>query len=374
MFLTAVPSTSCAMHQVRVPREIMLSYGIDHGDWLIFDTAVGKFSLLVCPAIKEDIVSHGNKNIFVNVLSPIIYNPGKNIYIEKHDLTIGSDPEFFIVNRKGTLVDASSVLPFDSQIGCDGELGELRPDFALSPEQHLENLKNQVLKIYTTLPKGLFPIAGSCLYNRVCGFHVHLGLPEDLLLFAPNNTDKIIKNMVSILDYYIGIPSAFIDSNDSRRLSKDYGKLGDYRLSRRTLEYRTPGGYYLKSPRLALSLLTTSFVLMENILNTVYKESLAWKRTEKISDKDYIAKLYKLPDTTKVQDMYYSRNKNKMKEEMKKIEENIGNLAGEYMQNISYKPEEHEAPLILKWLKHETKSEVSIHKEKEQALFAIGGS
>lgn len=368
MFLTAVPSTHCSLHQVRVPYNLMLKLGIEQGDWLIFDTSIGPVSLFVCTVVTEDVNTYGKDKVFICKDSTIFSRPGKTVTISKHGLTIGADPEFYVITDKGTHVPAHTILDFNSQIGCDGELGELRPDYALSPEQLTVNIGRLVRKIKEKLPANMFPISGSFLHGRASGFHVHLGIPEELVCFAANNTDKIIKNIVETLDYYVGIPSMFVDPDCTRRLDSEYGQYGDYRVSRRTLEYRVPGGYHLGSPSLTLSLLSSAFILVDDILRRITSDSNGWTSTIDISSREYFEYNYSLPSEKEIKTVFCSKDKNILGEEVKEIQRKLFCLSSEDdKKNINFNPRD-TTPLLIEWFINEAKPETYVHEKGQQAM------
>lgn len=72
---------------------------------------------------------------------------------------------------------------------------------------------------------------------RSTGMHVHLG-------FAENMSIPCKLNIVRMLDFTLGVPSIIIDRDKDRRTL--YGKAGCFRLTSYGLEYRTISGALLK--------------------------------------------------------------------------------------------------------------------------------
>jgi hypothetical protein len=128
--------------------------------------------------------------------------------------------------------------------------------------------------------RDLFLMAASNVNGTSAGFHVHFGLPAYILKQDAERV-WILTNMVTILDYYVGVPSILPEGNvDVARRSQKftrYGKPGDFRADDNlTFEYRVAGGHLLKHPVYTEGLLTMSKMVMGDILS----------RLEKLSNKD----------------------------------------------------------------------------------------
>ena len=133
------------MHQIRIPERLRKSFNLDYGDQLIFDTEIGEYSVQVIGSILEDIVEHGDRHAFINEHSPVLSSKSLDVFIQPHELTIGCDPEIFLLNRKThRIAPAYKILPREDQLGSDGDLAELRPDYALSPEQLMLNIQKLI--------------------------------------------------------------------------------------------------------------------------------------------------------------------------------------------------------------------------------------
>lgn len=83
--------------------------------------------------------------------------------------------------------------------------------------------------------------------ERSGGGHVHIGderlLREYGLYLAPSAV---------IMDLLIGVPSLFLDLDPtSPKRRRIYGQAGRFRICDYGMEYRTPGNFWLKSPKLA---------------------------------------------------------------------------------------------------------------------------
>jgi len=355
MYLNVVPSSDCSMHQIRVPDTLRKSFKLDYGDWLIFDTDEGNYSVQVSKATIEDMIEYGDRHAFVSEHSPVLTSKSSEVFIQPHELTVGCDPELFFINKKTEKVlPAYHILPKNSQLGSDGDLAELRPDYALSPEQLMLNIRKLIFDIPFRVPLSIYPYSSSWHAFRCCGFHVHLGLPIELLSFAVDKTDAFLKNIVSALDYFVGIPAASLDPDNKRRFNNEYGKPGDYRLSMRTLEYRTPGGFHLRSPAYTRSLLTSAFRVTEEIIKDSEEASGGWTDASKIVDFSYFMERYNIPPKNYIRSMYLTKDRNELKNESFKIHSKLQGLIGEDSKFVLRERHHNEQSLFCEWLKDAT--------------------
>jgi hypothetical protein len=79
---------------------------------------------------------------------------------------------------------------------------------------------------------------------RSAGGHVHLG--------AKILQDSFVQAFtIRMLDLFLGLPLLLVDRDDTAPARRElYGKAGRHRRPAHGLEYRTPGNYWLSSPRL----------------------------------------------------------------------------------------------------------------------------
>jgi len=363
MYLNVVPSHDCAMTAIRVPAPVMKALDLDYGDWLVFNTECGLFSVMVTKTLYADVLEHGPKKTFVNSESPILSSTKTDVYIEPHELTVGADPEFFILNRANNrLVMANTILPFEGQVGSDADLGELRPDYALGPEQLTENIRKLIIKLNTSLPYWTFPYAASYYNYRCSGFHVHLGMPRELMTFAADDTDKFLKNLISLLDYFVYLPTAAWDKDNRRRLSWDYGSPGDYRLNMRTLEYRTPGGFLLRTPAYTKHLLVSTFGVVEKILHESEKISGGWRDMNEITNHSYFNNKYGIPPKKEVNRILCTKNKQELIKESEASLKTLKHLLGDDSEYILSSMNTPEKPLLEEWAKHEAQHQIGFHQ------------
>lgn len=209
------------------------------------------------------------------------------------NITIGSDPELFIINKNtGKVVSSIGLIPGekgnawrgdDMPAGFGLETDNIVAEFNIPPVtnmqsfvNNIEYMKNYIKKFVSDKNKDLgIKCSASELvdpeqlnskqaklfgcdvdYNawtesanpkpegnrtnlRSCGFHIHIG-------YDTPNIDTSLR-LVKYLDTYLGLPSLFMD-NDTRRRSL-YGKAGCFRLTSYGVEYRVLSSAMMRDER-----------------------------------------------------------------------------------------------------------------------------
>jgi len=333
-----VSSKKCPMHFIRMPFKLRKKLSLDIGDWLLFNTKHGNISLMVSQADQRDTIEHGDFKAVVSDDCIIIEEGEEEVNIKHHDLTIGADPEFFFVDKKGGLVEGYTLFDKEGELGSDGDLGEMRPDFALSPDQVTENLYNIIKTMTYRLPPNVKPIASSWYKGLCCGFHIHFGLPAEIMTFAADKTNEFIKSIIHVMDYMVGVMAHSVDADDNRRLSDNYGIPGDYRISMRTVEYRTPGGYHLRTKKHANSLLCLGFSVMDALIKDCEITSNGWTNMDVVSDYKYFMDRFGIPEYPYVYDVMRSKNKDTLKLESEKVARLLVGLNSDYMNEVILTP------------------------------------
>ena len=182
-------------------------------------------------------------------------------------ITIGSDPEFGLVDEYGKQVKATVYLPDDTHaaIGVDGhsDIGELRPKYGNSPREHLHNIAKLMARVGEMVPLDVKIVAGSMVTNDPIGGHLHFG---DL----GRNFDRALA--LRALDYYLSLPVALIEVQTSartRRMRTGYGQLGGldnngWRRQDWGFEYRTLPSWLL-GWGVALSILSIGYAIVDAV-------------------------------------------------------------------------------------------------------------
>ena len=221
-----------------------------------------------------------------------------------NNLTVGSDPEFFITNKEGKLVSSIGVIEgtkYDPQklallgagfaIQTDNVLGEFNIPCSTTAHEAANSIA--IMKAYISgflSGKDLLPkyVASSTFdkselnsaearmfgcspdYNawtedvnlkpdgnstrlRSAGCHFHVGYD------SPGEEESI--NVIKALDLFLGVPSILIDSDTKRRSL--YGKSGCFRFCAFGCEYRTMSGFMLSSNELTKWCFDQIFIAMD---------------------------------------------------------------------------------------------------------------
>ncbi len=168
---------------------------------------------------------------------------------QDHHLTIGADPEFELCLRNSdSLLPADDVLSdrdHHKVIGLDGcsSTGELRPDYAESPHDLVENVRELILRFHKE-HSGYSMKAGGGLRNSLGG-HIHF------------NVCKLSRRQVDALDAMVSVPYNRLCNMELRR-GDGYGRLSDVRSQYHGVEYRSPSSW-LCDPVIAEALLTMAW-------------------------------------------------------------------------------------------------------------------
>jgi hypothetical protein len=152
--------------------------------------------------------------------------------------------------------------------------------------------------------------AHSYFHSTAAGFHVHLGIPPEILNTRKDFNRAAINHIVRCLDWYVSVPMVPLEVAHQRRLSRsNYGEPGDYRPSNVTLEYRTPGGFYLRSPKLTEGLLGLSLMITEVIVSRMKVASNGFVNLHKLTPAD-LHEIMPIPGASKIKATLKDRNVN----------------------------------------------------------------
>jgi|WetSurSiteA1Bulk_404760.scaffolds.fasta_scaffold02319_3 hypothetical protein len=273
---------------IRIPKGLREQLGLELGSFLTLKGTSSVVYLQVYQAYTED-VSKEEGCVFVSQNTwDLLDIAHLNRVLAAEEILIGCDPEMFIMDRGAKMVtSAAHFFHHYGEIGNDNGLLELRPRPSINPKEVTETIRGLInqaamrIKNRTIFKnRDLFLMAASNVNGTSAGFHVHFGLPSYILKQDAERV-WILTNMVTILDYYVGVLSILPegDTDAARRSQKftRYGKPGDFRADDNlTFEYRVAGGHLLKHPVYTEGLLTISKLVMGDILS----------RLEKMSNKD----------------------------------------------------------------------------------------
>lgn len=276
---------------IRIPLELRESYQLDLGQFLNLKSRDNRIvTLRIAPAYAEDVKIDP---MLASVCSEIfeilkLDNVIQDQEIELvEDITLGCDPEFFLVDDLGRLLYASSFFRKWGDVGHDGPLAEIRPHPSTKEEIVADNIYALINKARYMIDRrppvlsfnrfisgiNVRMIAASAYQRESAGFHLHFGLPNPLLGPHKYNRTLLAGQIVKALDFYVGIPSVILEGEaDSFRRSfvaGKYGKPGGFNLDNKTLEYRVPGGYLLRHPILTKGLLGLGAIVVEDVVSRI---------------------------------------------------------------------------------------------------------
>lgn len=362
---------------IRLPAETRTLYKITPGQQLTLTTKTGSLiSLLVTGAHKED-VEKDDLSAYVNseIAKLLGIEDNNSIEVSLYDgLTLGCDPEFFIVDKyKGFIHPASMFFPKWGDVGYDGIMAEIRPLPSVSAYVVTSNIFSLIKKarrIIDNHPSGIgkniIMVASSSFNNIQAGFHLHYGMPLHMLGYAPEGSikNKLINQIIKVMDFYIGIPSIIIegtcDSSRRTNLFSDYGKPGGYRLDTRTLEYRVPGGALLKHPALTSGILALGAVVVEDIVSRIKEYSDQFIDLSVITTPEDIRALYNsLPQTKEIFKAICSKDTGIAEEMMSIIIPDIEKMVG-------YKRRAHVIKNFFSIIKHKEEFNNNIENNWEE--------
>ncbi|MBD3260777.1 MAG: hypothetical protein GF334_03735 [Candidatus Altiarchaeales archaeon] len=292
---------------------------------------------------REELILEVRKNLDPNQEYALVSHSnfskirGQDVEFKIMEVTLGCDPEFFIIWRN-TLISATTYLPFAGQIGADGSLGELRPMYAKHEDQVVENLSRLIPQIphqmkRSSWAKG-FPeggesfeyLAHSYFRGLPAGFHVHLGIPPEILNTRKDFSRAAMNHLVKCLDWYVSVPLVPLEENHFRRLGHShYGRPGDYRPSNITLEYRTPGAFYLRSPAMARGLLGLCLLLTENVVSRIKVTSSNFVNLHRLSESE-LQEVMPIPEPNKIKNVLQDRDVKVAKSHLEKIRRELQEL------------------------------------------------
>jgi hypothetical protein len=257
---------------IRLSKAIRNNLNVESGEFVTLNSLNGPLTLQVSTAFIHDNINQ-DECAFVtrDIFDLLDDNKNQEIAVVKN-VTLGTDPEFFIV-KDGNILNPSKYFNKHDMCGHDGMLAELRPLPSLNSTKVAENIKALLMqaknKINQMEPKANL-LAYSHYKGTTAGFHLHYGIPQALL--GKQHINKLLIGLlVRVMDYYVAIPSIIPEghSDSGRRCAPllSYGKIGDYRIDERTLEYRVPGGNLLRHPILTNGLLALGATVIEDALS-----------------------------------------------------------------------------------------------------------
>ena len=194
---------------------------------------------------------------------------------EKADLiTLGLDPEFLFVDKKGDVKSAYSLLSRGNKFGCDGcsTLAELRPSPHAEPEKVVSNMHRIMKNTSSRKPQVLMYDwrAGTYYKSYSLGGHIHIGHPDLSYLSGSSSAlarEGFAGKIATAFDVYLATEVLLkedIVEAEQRRVGS-YGHWGAYRMQQWGVEYRTLPSFIV-SPLFTEGILSIAKVLSYEVL------------------------------------------------------------------------------------------------------------
>ena len=128
---------------IRMPKVLREKLGVTLGEFICLENDV---ILQIDMPFVQDMITYGTNSAFVT--ENTFHNIGEKAskYIEIVDtITMGCDPEFFVVNyTNNELVDPNTLFKKFDAVGTDGMLAELRPIPHINPNNVVETLREMI--------------------------------------------------------------------------------------------------------------------------------------------------------------------------------------------------------------------------------------
>lgn len=267
------------------------------------------------------------------------------------NITLGCDPELYLVDKTtSNIIGASRFFEKYGIVGHDGLLMEIRPMPSIGVKELTTNIYNLLLQARAIIDKSqngsdIALVAASHYKNGItAGFHLHYGLPEQLLGTGFNlnryTITTVTRLMVMVLDYYVGIPAIIAEGKEDtlRRTLPyvKYGKPGGYVLDNRTLEYRLPGGHMLRHPILSEGLIALGIVVVEDIVSRLKVCTDRFINLDEMKTLKDMYQLYpNLPDTNSLYHCICNKDDEPARKHLNTIINDVKQMVG-YNERLQY--------------------------------------
>lgn len=312
---------------IRVSEILRKELGLNLGEFVVLNNV----ALQVDKIFARDLIRNPSSAFVTKNVLTEVGGQKEDLAVTRH-ITMGCDPELFLVDSlTNQLYNPTFLFKKWDSIGYDGMLAELRPMPSVDPAEVVSNLRDMIVAIKRTLfTKNLDHvrmISKSSGWGLFAGFHIHMGIPKNLLNPYQIGYTKILRVVVKALDYYVGTLAVLAEGDDcTRRCSPfvNYGKVGDHRVDMRTLEYRVPGGMLLKHPGLTHGLISLCSLVAHDTLERLRVFTHDFTTEVPEDENKLLAELY--PNALGTKDMFdiiCSTSTKKTKIEAEKVKKDL---------------------------------------------------
>ncbi len=311
--------------KIRIPFDLREFYGYEINEFLNLKSSTGKIiTLQVAPAYLKDVEQDSTLAYVTSRIFEALKIDGLEIYEQEVDLvdgiTLGCDPEFFLVDDADRVIYASQFFRRWGDVGHDGPMVEIRPlpstsevivaeniMALINKARYIMNGRTNILSFNRLINGADIKMLGASAHRgEAAGFHLHFGLPKPLLGAHKYNRKLLAAQIVKVLDFYVGIPSIILEGSEDcfRRtfVQSTYGKPGSFNLDNRTLEYRVPGGYLLRHPTFTMGLMALGAVVIEDTVSRIKRCTDDYTKLEEILSDGDLKLIY--PNMPPASDIY----------------------------------------------------------------------
>jgi hypothetical protein len=364
---------------IRMPKEFRDNFMFSLHDYVSLRGADGKIiALRILPAYKEDAETDSSSAYLTSNIFAATKIVGKELANKKiqnvelvQGITLGCDPELFLVDAKGNIIYANRFFRRFSNVGYDGPMMEFRPMPSTREEGVTNNLFSLIVQARNHLntfagvkvinsipipqPSSIRMVAASSYRSVAAGFHLHFGLPQQLL-GGQYITKLLARQIVKALDFYVGIPAIIPEGGEDffRRtfVGSAYGKPGNFILDNRTLEYRLPGGTLMRHPILAKGILGLGAAVIEDVVSRVKKATENYSFLESMLPDKSLSIIYpNIPPPTEIYQTIVSPN-------IVPAEAKLDIIINDVRQMIGYRARAHAIEEYFKHVKTKFSSDV----------------
>lgn len=326
---------------IRVPANARTNYNLQIGDFIYIRDKYGEcITLQIVEAFKEDVANNSMCGYVTtpNYRKAFLKSQESAEITPIANLTLGCDPEAFLIDATtNNIVAAHRFLRKYGEVGHDGMLLEFRPAPSTSEDVVTNTISNLIKQARFELNKRaegpkICMVGASGYGGLTAGFHLHYGLPKELLGRRPI-TSTIARLMTEAFDYYIGIPSIIPEGDEdyTRRTLQyvEYGKPGGYRLDNRTFEYRLPGGINLRHPCLTKGLMALGAVVVEDLVSRINISTDFFSNLKEMTTEEDLKTLYpRLPNIDTLYAVICNPNIGAARSHFEYIKEDVRKMIG----------------------------------------------
>lgn len=332
---------------IRVPAELRNTCQLEEGEFVSLRAKTGEIATLqVSMAYGKDA---NIDPLSAYVTSEIFSTLRLTEEVKRHEqeiaivggILLGCDPEFFLVNKQDAgVIQAYRLFKKFGAVGHDGVLMEVRPLPSTNEIVVTNNIYSLIRKARKSIDRhkkidgsNVKMVAASYYSGLSAGFHLHFGLPPQILGTNREPKGAFQKQIVRALDYYVGVPAILAEGEEDciRRSAPHiiYGKPGEMRVDNRTLEYRVPGGSLMRHPILTVGILGLGAIVIEDAVSRMKVRTDSFNKLENVSLPEHLKDIYpNIPDVFELYKVICSKDLTAARKHLDIITNDIAQMMG----------------------------------------------